>query len=773
MFSKIAILASALLLAFNLSANARTALVIGNGAYTNLSALANPGNDARDMASSLTALGFDVQLLVDASHESIEEAVLDFGDKLHKGGGVGLFYYAGHGVQDQGRNYLIPVEANIRRATQLKRKAVDVGWVLDEMAAANNGLNMVILDACRDNPFAEFRSADRGLAKMEGPKGTFIAYATAPGDVAADGEGRNGLFTKHLLSAMQQPDQPVELAFKDVVKAVSDESRGRQTPFITSSLTGDFYFNPVGTNPATEQLITLTLRSNVRNDQVYINGAYVGQTKLVTQLAAGWHDIEVRKAGYRTYSARLLLDKDQTIRARLQRGSDPAPQPATTQAAIPAPQPAPPAQTTPSTIDGLSLSDWLLVYGDNTITTANLDKIIAYERQHGGNAASRSYINRGLQVALASVNSADDLLEYQGKFGYLPGAPAQIEARLAELLAAGASRADLIRLRSQFPASATLRLQLAGAYHQAKLFDAAAGEYQSWLGLTDSSHPERKQVLEALVAAREGRLLYKAGDIIQDCRQCPQMVYIPAGSFRMGDISGGGKDREKPVHRVSVKAFLMSTTEVTVGQFRTFVKASSYKTEAEQGDGCYVYENGSWDKLSKANWRNPGFKQSANEPVVCVSWNDAQRYVDWLNKETGEQYRLPSEAEWEYAARAGSETKYSWGNSIGNNKANCDGCGSRWDDSKTAPVASFAANAFGLYDMHGNVWEWTQDCWNGSYKGAPSDGTAWLSGDCGRRVLRGGSWVSNPNNLLSAYRFRDVADSRSFNYGFRLARTLD
>ena len=507
--ARLAILTSALLLALNLSANARTALVIGNGAYTNLSALANPGNDARDMASSLTELGFEVQLLVDASHESIEEAVLDFGEKLHKGGGVGLFYYAGHGVQDQGRNYLIPVEANIRRATQLKRKAVDVGWVLDEMAAANNGLNMVILDACRDNPFAEFRSADRGLAKMEGPKGTFIAYATAPGDVAADGEGRNGLFTKHLLSAMQQPDQPVELAFKDVVKAVSDESRGRQTPFITSSLTGDFYFNPAGANPATEQLITLTLRSNVYDDQVYINGAYVGQTKLVTQLAAGWHDIEVRKAGYRTYSARLLLDKDQTIRARLQRGTDPAPQPATTQAAIPAPVPKPaPAKTTPSTIDGLSLDDWLLVYGDNTITTANLDKIIAYEQQHGGNAASRSYINRGLKVALADVDSADDLLEYQSKFGYLPGAPAQIEARLAELLEAGASREDLIRLRSQFPTSETLRLQLAGAYHQAQLFDAAAGEYQSWLGLTDSSHPQRKQVLEDMLAAREGRRLF-------------------------------------------------------------------------------------------------------------------------------------------------------------------------------------------------------------------------------------------------------------------------
>ena len=263
-----------------------------------------------------------------------------------------------------------------------------------------------------------------------------------------------------------------------------------------------------------------------------------------------------------------------------------------------------------------------------------------------------------------------------------------------------------------------------------------------------------------------------AGDVIQDCPQCPPMVYIPAGSFRMGDIQGGGESNEKPVHRVSVGAFLLGQTEVTVGQFRAFVDASGYKTEAEQGDGCYVYENGSWDKRSNANWRNPGFKQSAEEPVVCLNWNDTQRYIEWLSKKTGERYRLPTEAEWEYAARAGSETKYSWGNGIGNNKANCDGCGSRWDDSKTAPVASFTANAFGLYDMHGNVWEWTQDCWNSSYQGAPSDGTAWLSGNCSRRVLRGGSWRVNPGFLRSANRYRDTSGYR-YVVGFRLSRTLD
>ena len=226
---------------------------------------------------------------------------------------------------------------------------------------------------------------------------------------------------------------------------------------------------------------------------------------------------------------------------------------------------------------------------------------------------------------------------------------------------------------------------------------------------------------------------------------------IPAGSFRMGDIQGGGDSDERPVHRVRIKAFLLGKTEVTFAQW----------------DAC-VAAGGCRRKPDDEGWGR------GNRPVINVSWEDiTEQFIPWLNKTTGKRYRLPTEAEWEYSARSGSETKYSWGNSIGRNKANCDGCGSRWDDSKTAPVASFAANGFGLYDMHGNVWEWTQDCGNDSYRGAPNDGTAWLSGDCSERVLRGGSWDNGPNGLRSANRGRNYADYRYFISGFRLARTLD
>jgi formylglycine-generating enzyme required for sulfatase activity len=158
--------------------------------------------------------------------------------------------------------------------------------------------------------------------------------------------------------------------------------------------------------------------------------------------------------------------------------------------------------------------------------------------------------------------------------------------------------------------------------------------------------------------------------------------------------------------------------------------------------------------------------------VINVSFADAQEYVAWLSKLTGKSYRLLSEAEWEYAARAGTDTPYFWGDEIGKLNATCDGCGSQWDRKESAPVGSFAANAFGLFDMHGNVWEMVQDCYQDTYDDAPTDGSANTQGDCFRRVVRGGSWISNPPYLRSASRYKSAIDRGSYNRGFRVARTL-
>jgi formylglycine-generating enzyme required for sulfatase activity len=161
-------------------------------------------------------------------------------------------------------------------------------------------------------------------------------------------------------------------------------------------------------------------------------------------------------------------------------------------------------------------------------------------------------------------------------------------------------------------------------------------------------------------------------------------------------------------------------------------------------------------------------------PLINVSWDDVQQYVAWFSKMTDRPYRLLSEAEWEYAARAGTTTAYSWGDEIGKNNANCNGCGSEWDSRRTAPVGSFAPNQFGLYDMHGNVWEWVEDCLHTNYEGAPKDGSAWIAqGDCNNRVIRGGSWIGYAVGLRSALRFWFSADDHGTDLGFRVARTLN
>ena len=245
------------------------------------------------------------------------------------------------------------------------------------------------------------------------------------------------------------------------------------------------------------------------------------------------------------------------------------------------------------------------------------------------------------------------------------------------------------------------------------------------------------------------------GERFRDCPECPEMVVAPAGSFMMGSPSSevGRDDYEGPVHRVRIgEGLAVGVYEVTFEEWDACVR----------GGGCNGY------RPDDRGWGR------GRRPVINVSWEDAQAYVRWLSRETGQGYRLLSEAEWEYVARAGSRTAYHWGGDIGRNRANCRVvCGSRWDDKKrSAPAGSFAANEFGLHDVHGNVSEWVEDCWNESYRGAPEDGSAWESGDCRRRVLRGGSWSSRPWVLRSAHRSRGTTGDRSNDAGFRVVRTL-
>jgi formylglycine-generating enzyme required for sulfatase activity len=237
----------------------------------------------------------------------------------------------------------------------------------------------------------------------------------------------------------------------------------------------------------------------------------------------------------------------------------------------------------------------------------------------------------------------------------------------------------------------------------------------------------------------------------KDCAGCPEMVVVPAGEFMMGslDTEGGRERDEGPRHRVTIaKPFAVSRFEVTF----------------EEWDACF--DGGGCQHRPPNEWGR------GRHPVIHVNWIHAKQYVAWLSKQTGKPYRLLSESEWEYAARAGSDTVYSWGNRIRIGNANCYGCGSEWDNRQAAPVGRFPANAFGLHDMHGNVWEWVEDCWPRSYDGAPADGSAWTAGDCNARVVRGGSWKTDPQYLRAAYRDRNTPAGRNSGLGFRVKRTL-
>jgi len=244
------------------------------------------------------------------------------------------------------------------------------------------------------------------------------------------------------------------------------------------------------------------------------------------------------------------------------------------------------------------------------------------------------------------------------------------------------------------------------------------------------------------------------GDPLKECRDCPEMIVVPAGRFLMGSPADQGNGSERPQHPVKIaKPFAVAKFALTFAEW----------------DACAAHGDCS-QHVGDSGWGR------GRRPAINVSWDDAQIYVKWLSRITRENYRLLSEAEYEYAARGRSETAYLWGPDIklnGQAMANCDGCGSQWDSKQTAPVDSFSPNGFGLYQMVGNVWEWTQDCWNHNYSGSPpADGPAWRSGDCGRRVVRGGSWGDHPDNLRSANRFGLTTGSRNDGMGLRVARTL-
>jgi formylglycine-generating enzyme required for sulfatase activity len=544
----------------NSNTGKRIALVIGNGDYQHtdsLPKLSNPPHDAEDIAKALRGFGFEVIEREDINLEDMNNAIAEFSRKIGNSDAA-LFYFAGHGLQVKGQNYLVPVDANIETEARVQYVSVNVNQILDEMDGAHSHANIVMLDACRNNPISgRFRSAaTRGLAvPSTTPKGTVIVYATDPGNTAADGDGRNGLFTKGLLDAFKGNDLSLHGILVRASREVGRISDNKQTPYVNGpmELQDDFHFS---------------------------QGTQVANLEPV---AAPEHV---------------------------------------------------------KTTDEIEQETWESARDSNDIEVVN-----DYLKQYP----------RGKFVGLANI-----------------------------------------------------------LYRKLK-----------------------KESAEAAVQA------HRTSKVFMDCPDCPEMVVIPAGSFEMG--SNSGEAIEKPVHRVTItRPFALGKTEVTQGQWKAIMGNNPSKF-SNCGDNC---------------------------PVEQVSWNDAQEFIDKLNLKTAKKYRLPSEAEWEYACRAGGEHIYCGSDnldSVGWYGASTNQPGNA---RKTNPVGLKQANAFGLYDMSGNVWEWVEDSYHDNYIGAPTDGSAW-SGDGATRVLRGGSWGFGFQEARSALRGRNVPTNRnSPDLGFRLAKTL-
>ena len=736
----------------------RVALVVGNSAYEHTDPLANPGNDADGMAAALGRLGFEVVLGKDLDLGGFYDKIREF-DAASRGADVTLFFYAGHGLQVQGKNWLAPVDAKLGSRLDLKSGAVELDTVLEHMRGTKK---LVYLDACRNNPLAgdlarsmglsRTAATSRGLARVRSGRGTLIGYATEPGDVAADGDGRNSPFTEALLAHIETPGLSVNDMFGEVSGAVSRATGGEQVPWSHSSL-GRFYLASAALPPPPPP-------------PGGAKAAYE-EAKEVGNVAAMLAVVKRFPGTFEADLAQAWIDKhEQPI---VVAGGDP-------DDIEPAPSPEAVEQ-------GLGQSREERRQVQMGLAAAGQDPG-PLDGHFGGKT------RRALRAWQASkeVEATGYLTKEQGEVLAALGREEAQRRRAEAERERKAKEAEAAALRARKEAERKAReaeeRRLAEAERRAddEAF-ARARRLHTESGYRDylARGGRRRHEAEArALLSQVTEPAWDVGDTFRDCPGCPEMVVVPSGRFRMGspESEAGRYDDEGPVRQVTIaRPFAVGVNEVTRGEFARFVSA----TGRSMGNACWTYEGGEWKERSGRHWRSPGFSQTDSHPVVCVNWSDAKAYVRWLSGETGEAYRLLSEAEWEYVARAGTRTARYWGEDERGQCRYANGVdetfgwsGAFCEDghARTAPVGSYEANPFGLYDVHGNVGEWVEDCWNDSYYGAPSNGSAWESGECGRRVLRGGSWSYGPWDLRAANRLRNTSGVRDYDLGFRVARTL-
>jgi formylglycine-generating enzyme required for sulfatase activity len=704
-----------------LQSERRVALVIGNANYKRSGiSLSNPRNDAQDIAAVLAAIGFEVVTAIDTSKRDMDFVLQRFA-RLATDADAALFFYAGHAMQFQGRNFLMPIDAELEDEISVRYQMVG----LEEVRAAldqANGIKIMILDACRNNPLANrlnqtiaaSRSvaATRGLARIDKTEGMVLAYATAPDDVAQDGHGRNSPFTAALLKRLQEPGLEIGMMFRRVASDVNAQTGGRQRPETYISLLSDYYLNQsdsIAWDRLKDQDDVTALRDFLSK--------YPSSPR--ANFARSRLEALERFAKEREDASRRAREDEQRKAAEAE---------------------------------------------EQRVAREAAARREAEERLRAEQLAAQRRIEeeQKRQEAVRVEAARQEAQRQEAQPQLLAEQKRQEALREQE---EEKKRIAALRLREEQERNKALRQQ-----RRTDPFSSQQAP-RPLAPVTDLSEP-------------------KPWEVVRDCPHCPELVVVSAGEFVMGsskeDIdSGRGATNEGPQHRVFIKRpVAVGRFEVTRDQFETFVSASGYKI----GDRCYTLESNTPRERADRSFRNPGYAQSGVHPAVCVNWRDAKAYVEWLSQSTGKTYRLLSEAEWEYVARAGSTLPYGFG------KDATEVCkfGNGADQSAklamlptdyaymnctdnypySAPVGSFKANAMGLFDLLGNVWEWTEDCFYDDYLTAPSDGSARAGAGCQARAVRGGSWFSTGKSLRPAVRAKATDNARYDDVGFRVARVL-
>ncbi|MFY9955175.1 SUMF1/EgtB/PvdO family nonheme iron enzyme [Bradyrhizobium sp.] len=716
-------------------AEKRVALVIGNSAYQKVASLSNAARDADDMSEMFKGAGFSVvEFRRDLGVNEMRRALRDFSDDV-RDADVAIVYYAGHGMEIEGTNYLIPVDATLERDIDAFDEAIPLDRVLTVIEPARQ-LRLVILDACRDNPFSKIikhtiasRAVGRGLAKVEpSSPNTLIAFAAKAGSTATDGDDKNSPFTTALLKYLPRPGLDLRKAFGFVRDDVLRVTHNRQEPFIYGSLGGE----DVALVPSPPQPL-VDLYTAAKDDY---------ELALQINVVSAW-DSFIKRYPSGFYSDLAKAQRDKLIAAK-----------------------------------AAAAEEARLGAQKKVLEEAQAAEAERVEAAVQAKAAQEVRIAAEKATAEEAARAAREREAYEK------------QNALADAKSSNTASADAAKAKAAVQAKPEEAAQIAAANTGDTRIGRETKGNEPHLSSACSEHLAAlsSRAAQTLSLAEECGL--KPKDAFKECENCPEMVVVPAGEVLMGssrsDIESGlAAANEEPQHKAAIKQpFAVGRFEVTRDQYAAFVTSSGYKGS----NRCYTFEHNSPQERADRSFLIPGYAQDGNHPAVCVSWVDARAYVKWLSQTTAKSYRLLSEAEFEYVARAGSTSRYGFGNDPGEICKFANGADQSAKTAGlpgdapymnctdgfpfTAPVGSFAANSFGLHDLVGNVWEWTEDCFYGDYAAAKLGIVARLDGVCSTRTVRGGDWFSTEISLRPAVRAKANADAHYDDIGFRIARTL-